>query len=504
MSDEKRDAEVTGTYGVVAPRLGGLEHEVAQGFEMVDKGFRRAGKALKEIKSEELHIKAGFSDWGSYCKNRWGLDLRYANRLISGARLAEILGPIGPEKEGQMRELIPLAAEVGENELVEFAKELRAKYGDDVTAEKIRKAVERPLERARRDRDEKLALSAKSDDIHEQTKAVAGNGGPVRLLRGDCIEVISRPGVIENGSVSAIITDPPYGTDDEGGRGEVKHGKIGGNIDLPTALKLLAATLSEIEPKMAENAWAVVFCDPRYYPQMRQVVVDSGYLIPAEHAGIWWKLVHGQRKNDTPYRNSYETMIVARKGKPSWGPPPGGGIQDVLACRRVPWQHKRFHHFHEKPLGLMAKLVRDLVPPGGLLVDPFAGSGTTLVAAYLLGRRAVGVELDPLKFAAAYERLEAWRVASDDVRRSKLSLALESVLNMGSAEALGGLLLAGGVPDVLRERALKIDESVTEINAGYEEAFYEYVSEHGIPPPAPSIRSVLLEMLDRAPKDDKT
>ena len=58
-----------------------------------------------------------------------------------------------------------------------------------------------------------------------------------------------------------------------------------------------------------------------------------------------------------------------------------------------------------KPEWLMCALVRDYSRPGDLIVDPFAGSGTTLLAARLEGRRAIGAECDPKTFALAVKRL---------------------------------------------------------------------------------------------------
>ncbi len=66
-------------------------------------------------------------------------------------------------------------------------------------------------------------------------------------------------------------------------------------------------------------------------------------------------------------------------------------------------------HREEKPLALMEALVRDFTDPGELIADPFAGSGTTLVAAKRLGRRAMGWEIDPGYHAIAVKRIAAAR-----------------------------------------------------------------------------------------------
>jgi site-specific DNA-methyltransferase (adenine-specific) len=64
-------------------------------------------------------------------------------------------------------------------------------------------------------------------------------------------------------------------------------------------------------------------------------------------------------------------------------------------------------HSTEKPIALMLELVRLFTDPGELVIDPFAGSGTTGVACVRLGRRFAGAELDPAMAKIARERLAA-------------------------------------------------------------------------------------------------
>lgn len=68
--------------------------------------------------------------------------------------------------------------------------------------------------------------------------------------------------------------------------------------------------------------------------------------------------------------------------------------RSVTYVLEAPSVRFRKRHQDEKPLAVVAPLVRECTPPGGLVLDPFAGSGSTLVAARDLGRRAIGVEAD--------------------------------------------------------------------------------------------------------------
>jgi site-specific DNA-methyltransferase (adenine-specific) len=74
----------------------------------------------------------------------------------------------------------------------------------------------------------------------------------------------------------------------------------------------------------------------------------------------------------------------------------------VIEAPSVRYQKR---HPDEKPIAVVEKLVRECTPPGGLVLDPFAGSGTTLAAAAMLGRRAVGIERHEPYLEKAAQRL---------------------------------------------------------------------------------------------------
>ena len=72
-------------------------------------------------------------------------------------------------------------------------------------------------------------------------------------------------------------------------------------------------------------------------------------------------------------------------------------------------QLERCENFFRQPLPLMQQVVSDYSTPGGLVLDPFAGSGTTGVACIQFGRRFVGWEVDESHFDYAVKRLRATR-----------------------------------------------------------------------------------------------
>jgi DNA modification methylase len=78
-----------------------------------------------------------------------------------------------------------------------------------------------------------------------------------------------------------------------------------------------------------------------------------------------------------------------------------GAEREVVGQR----EDGRAVHPTQKPLGILSPLIRYSVPGGGLVLDPFMGSGSTLLAARQLGRRAIGIELDEGFCRAAVRRL---------------------------------------------------------------------------------------------------
>lgn len=100
-------------------------------------------------------------------------------------------------------------------------------------------------------------------------------------------------------------------------------------------------------------------------------------------------------------RFSHENAYLLAKGDPK---APQNPIGDV-----VDWQYSGNRlHPTQKPLGVLTPLIESFCPPGGIVLDPFAGSGSTCVAARSVGRRYIGIELDPQYHAAASRRLESF------------------------------------------------------------------------------------------------
>ena len=87
------------------------------------------------------------------------------------------------------------------------------------------------------------------------------------------------------------------------------------------------------------------------------------------------------------------SWLILRDSDPAYKLPPDLAANDALGARDCGWVEQ------------MRPFIRHFSPPAGMVIDPFNGFGTTLVAASLEGRRGIGVELEPARAAIAEERL---------------------------------------------------------------------------------------------------
>lgn len=98
----------------------------------------------------------------------------------------------------------------------------------------------------------------------------------------------------------------------------------------------------------------------------------------------------------------HDTIWFATKGKFQF---PGKRPKSVIRSQRVAGD--KLTHPNEKPVDLMEQLISAITSPGGIVLDPFAGSGTALVAAKKLGFQYVGIEREKEYCEIAEKRLEA-------------------------------------------------------------------------------------------------
>ena len=212
----------------------------------------------------------------------------------------------------------------------------------------------------------------------------------VTLYLGDCREVL--PTLLRS-IAHAVVTDPPFfmPAQSYAGRDDTWQRSWGDTSILATWWDLMAAALT---PKIMPNGHFLVFCDdasyPVFYPAMYTRWPNIGCL-------VWDK---GRPGMGTAWRNSSELIIAARGRSAHWS---GGAAGNVL--KFAPVQSSARVHPVDKPVPLLAALIEPSTPEGGMVLDPFAGGGSTLLAARALGRRAIGIEIEERYCELAARRL---------------------------------------------------------------------------------------------------
>lgn len=213
----------------------------------------------------------------------------------------------------------------------------------------------------------------------------------VTLFHGDALDVME---TLADRSVDTVLTDPPYSS---GGRRENAR-------SIRRSMTRSVADDDWIRGDGMSTAGFVWFnrlCGLEY----RRLLVPGGHLLAfmdwrmAVHLAaayetadfrqhptlVWDKTYFGM---GAVFRNQYELIVHMSAGNPR--PPQRRDVGNVLRCAPV----RSETHPNEKPVPLLQTLLSVVASPGGVVLDPMAGSGSTLFAARMLGLKAIGVEAE--------------------------------------------------------------------------------------------------------------
>ena len=211
----------------------------------------------------------------------------------------------------------------------------------------------------------------------------------IKLLHGDCIELLPK---IPDTSIDVIITDPPYFL------GMTHNGQKGCFNDLVICKPFYEKLFTEYKRVLKPDGCVYFFCDWRsyafYYPIFDKIFNIKNML-------VWLK--HG-RPNQNYYGFGHELVIFAGKIKK---PTISNVITDIKSFNfGADKTNGGKVHPTQKPVELIEKFILDSTNDSDIVLDTFAGSGTTGVACINTGRRFVGIELDDDYFEIAKGRIE--------------------------------------------------------------------------------------------------
>lgn len=224
--------------------------------------------------------------------------------------------------------------------------------------------------------------------------------GGITLYHGDCLEILP-----EIDHVDHCLTDPPYeaeahtlGRRLNGARRPDGEGRI--VLERPLDFAGITPELRSgvgAEITRLATGWILVFC------QVEAAMLWRDALFPARYfrTQIWRKPDGAPQFTGDRPGMGYESIVTCwnSASRSRWN---GGGRHGVYEYCTV---RDGSGHMTEKPLPLMRELVTLFTDPGDLILDPFAGSGTTGVAAQLEGRRAILIECEEKWCEVAANRL---------------------------------------------------------------------------------------------------
>lgn len=217
---------------------------------------------------------------------------------------------------------------------------------------------------------------------------------------------------LETGTVDAVVTDPPYSSG-----GMLRGDRAGaGTREKYTSAKAKSAYADFSGDNRDQRGWAywmalwlgealratrpggtlVMFCDWRQLPAASDALQAGGW--------VWRGIVPWIKPDSRPqlgrFTQNAEFVVWGSNGPM----PIEGDALPGYYLARSPRANEGRQHITQKPVDVMRSLVR-IAPRGGLVIDPFAGSGTTGVACVLEGRRFAGCEMSEVHHATALRRL---------------------------------------------------------------------------------------------------
>ena len=207
--------------------------------------------------------------------------------------------------------------------------------------------------------------------------------GRHRLICGDSIKEETYKSLMEDKKANLVVTDPPYNVNYEGSAGKIKND----NMNTDKFYNFLLDAFSNMEKVMADDASIYVFHADTEGLNFRKAFNDAGFYLSG--CCIWKKpsLVLGR----SPYQWQHEPCLYGwkKKGKHQWY---SGRKETTIWEFEKP--KKNADHPTMKPIALLAYPISNSSMSNTLILDPFGGSGSTLIACEQTDRSCYTIELD--------------------------------------------------------------------------------------------------------------
>jgi 16S rRNA G966 N2-methylase RsmD len=255
--------------------------------------------------------------------------------------------------------------------------------------------------------------------------------GRHRLLCGSALDAAVYARLMAGKRAAMVFTDPPYNVPiagHVGGLGAIRHREFpmaSGEMSSPDFTAFLSTALGRAAEHSRDGALHFVCMDWRHMRELLAAGAEA--YTELKNLCVWAKDNAGM---GSLYRSQHELVFVYKSGK-------GAHLNNVELGRHGRhrtnlWSYPGINtlrrssdegdllalHPTVKPVRLVADAILDCTARGDLVLDPFLGSGTTLIAAERVGRRCAGIELDPLYIDTIIRR---WQALTGDMARHGVS-----------------------------------------------------------------------------------
>ncbi len=257
--------------------------------------------------------------------------------------------------------------------------------------------------------------------------------GPHRLLCGSALHHRSYEQVLQDEKAQLIIADPPFNVKINGhvkGRGKTHHREFlmgSGEMSKAGFTNFLATTVDFLIQFSRSGSIHFLFIDWRHLPEMLHAA------LPAYHE--WKNLLVWNKENagqGTFFRSKHELILAFKNGSAThinnFGLGEMGRYRaNVLDYPGTKGLHSASQgeldlHPTRKPVALIADLIRDCSRRKGIILDPFCGSGTIIIAAERTGRIARAIELDHCLSMLRYNAGRSYQINPRSIKEPGLAL----------------------------------------------------------------------------------
>ena len=263
--------------------------------------------------------------------------------------------------------------------------------------------------------DEPVALTDANDAPSVRAEAISSEGdvwllGPHRLLCGDSTDAGAVALMLEGDKPDVVWTDPPYGVSYVGKTADALTIQNDGKGDLT---ELLSGAFSTLTTLCRPGAPVYIAHADTERITFEQCMLDAGLLVRQNlvwvkntmvlgHSDYHYKhepILEGVVPSDDEDGREHEPLLYGftpgGDGRLGRGGPRWHGDNRATTVFDFPKPARSAEHPTMKPVELIEAMLKNSLPAGGLVLDLFAGSGSTLIAAHRMRSRAALVELDP-------------------------------------------------------------------------------------------------------------